>query len=237
LVDALQPVNTAPPDLREAMCGGHRKRPAAEEADDDNSDPSLLSSLPPMGDIKPSQLLKDRPDTAPAITVFLGASKDAADNQFAKIRTKVQRKLAKGKKGAPATQAAVAPAAKTASAPATAPTTTQTLQTVSSPPPGTFTPPPGTQQAVRKLPAATDVNNPSVMSYAAKPGTGPAPLTAMPDAKPAAKPAAAKTASTTASAPSANPKAKPKDAKAAAASKQASNAKKKPATAAAAPKQ
>jgi D-alanyl-D-alanine carboxypeptidase len=241
-VDALQPVNTSPPDLREQMCGGHRKRPAAEEADDDNSDPSLLSSLPPMGDIKPSQLLKDRPETAPAITVFLGASKDAAENQFAKIRTKVQQKLAKGKKGAPATQAAVAPAAKTASAPAT----TQTLQTVSSPPAGTFTPPPGTQQAVRKLPAATDVNNPSVMSYAAKPGTGPAPLTAMPDAKPDPKAAAkatarttAKTASTTtASVPSAHSKPKPKDAKATAVTKQAAVSKKKPAaTTAAAPKQ
>src|SRR5262249_50849381 len=157
-----------------------------EEADDDNSDPSLLSSLPPMGDIKPSQLLRDRPDTAPAITVFLGASKDAADNQFANLKAKVQ-KLAKGKKAAPAAQAVVTPAAAAGS-------TGGTLQPVSSPAPGTFTPPPG----AKKLPAATDVNNPSVMSYAAKPANGPAPLTSMPDAKPdsksAAKPAA-KTAS------------------------------------------
>ena len=33
-VDALQPINAAPPNLREEMCGAHRKRPAAEDEDD-----------------------------------------------------------------------------------------------------------------------------------------------------------------------------------------------------------
>jgi D-alanyl-D-alanine carboxypeptidase len=33
-VDALQPVNAEPPNLREEMCGKHRKRPAAENEDD-----------------------------------------------------------------------------------------------------------------------------------------------------------------------------------------------------------
>src|SRR5207247_546071 len=33
-VDALQPVNADPPNLREEMCGSHRKRPAAEEDED-----------------------------------------------------------------------------------------------------------------------------------------------------------------------------------------------------------
>jgi D-alanyl-D-alanine carboxypeptidase len=32
-VDQLQPVNTAPPNLRDDMCGPHRKRPAAEDED------------------------------------------------------------------------------------------------------------------------------------------------------------------------------------------------------------
>ncbi len=36
-VDALQPIAAAPPNLREEMCGRHRKRPAAEEADDDET--------------------------------------------------------------------------------------------------------------------------------------------------------------------------------------------------------
>src|SRR5262249_40226233 len=34
-VDQLVPINAAPPNLRDEMCGPHRKRPAAEDADDD----------------------------------------------------------------------------------------------------------------------------------------------------------------------------------------------------------
>ncbi len=33
-VDAMQPINAAPPNLREEMCGGHRKRQATEDEDD-----------------------------------------------------------------------------------------------------------------------------------------------------------------------------------------------------------
>jgi D-alanyl-D-alanine carboxypeptidase len=33
-VDALQPIEAAPPNLRDEMCGGHRKRPATEDEDD-----------------------------------------------------------------------------------------------------------------------------------------------------------------------------------------------------------
>ncbi len=242
-VESLQPVNTTPPDLREEMCGPHRKRPAAEEADDENETSSfMLSNLPPMGDIKPSALLKEKPDTAKAIAVFIGAAKTAAENQFANVRTKIQ-KLTKGRKAAPAAQAAApaaTPAGATAAAPP-APATTaaaQPLQTVSAPPPSAFTPPPaGPERAARKLPAATDANNPAVMSYAPGPKTGPAPLTATPDAKSDPKPAATRSAVTTASAPSAHSKAKPKDTKAADPAKPAA-AKKKPATTqAAAPKQ
>ena len=39
-VDALVPVNADPPNLREEMCGGHRKRPASEEEED----PALAST-------------------------------------------------------------------------------------------------------------------------------------------------------------------------------------------------
>ena len=129
-VDALQPVNATPPDLREEMCGPHRKRPAAEDADDDSDTAGLLSSLPPSSG-KASALLKEKPDTVKAIAVFIGAAKNAAEAQFAKARTKIQ-KLAKGKKGTPA--APDAAPATTASAPV------QTLQTVASPPAGAFTP-------------------------------------------------------------------------------------------------
>ena len=182
-VESLQPINAAPPDLRDEMCGTHRKRPAAEEADED-PEPSafMLTNLPP-GNGKASALLKDRPDAMKAIVVFVGAAKNAADSQFAKARDKI-KKLAKGKK-APDAKAATAPA------PAAQPATTATvaapaLQTVSSPPAGGFAPVAGQpERAARRLPAATDVSNPSALSYAptAKPET--APLMAMPDAKPA----------------------------------------------------
>ena len=33
-VEALQPVDAAPPNLRDEMCGGHRKRPATEDEDE-----------------------------------------------------------------------------------------------------------------------------------------------------------------------------------------------------------
>jgi D-alanyl-D-alanine carboxypeptidase len=183
-VEQLQPVNTAPPDLRDEMCGPHRKRPAAEEADE-NPEPSafMMTNLPP-GNGKASALLKDRPDAMKAITVFVGAAKNAADSQFAKARDKI-KKLAKGTK-APVQAATTATVA------------TPALQTLSSPPAGGFAPVVGQpERAARRLPAATDVNNPSALSYAptAKPEI--APLMATPDAKPAvaAKPkAAAKTA-------------------------------------------
>jgi D-alanyl-D-alanine carboxypeptidase len=187
-VDSLQPVNATPPDLRDEMCGPHRKRPAAEEADDD-SDPSgfMLSNLPP-GSSKPSTLLKERPDAVKAIAVFIGAAKSAAEQQFANARAKLQ-KLAKGKNSkGDAKAATTAPAQPTADAKATTPA----LQTVSSPASGAFMPASGQpQEALRTLPTATDVHNPSAMSYApAK--IEPAPLTAMPHAKPASAAAAPK---------------------------------------------
>src|SRR5712691_1148960 len=54
-VESLQPVNAEPPNLRDEMCGGHRKRPATEDEDDTitaNSRPDspyavFLSSLRP----------------------------------------------------------------------------------------------------------------------------------------------------------------------------------------------
>jgi D-alanyl-D-alanine carboxypeptidase len=54
-VETVQPINAAPPNLRDEMCGGHRKRPATEDEDDivpANSGPDspygvFLSSLRP----------------------------------------------------------------------------------------------------------------------------------------------------------------------------------------------
>jgi D-alanyl-D-alanine carboxypeptidase len=234
-VDSLQPINAAPPDLRDEMCGPHRKRPAAEDADDDGEASSfMLSNLPPSTG-KASALLKEKPDTAQAIAVFIGAAKSAAEAQFASARAKLQ-KLAKGKKADPKTAPATATPAATdakATAGATPAAPTPALQTATSPPAGAFTQTPSQAlSATRKLPAATDPSNPA-LSYAAPAAkTDPAPLTAMPDAKDA-KPAAA-------TVPAAKPKPKadakkPAAAKPAAANKPAAPA--KPAKQAAAPKQ
>jgi D-alanyl-D-alanine carboxypeptidase len=180
-VESLQPVNAAPPDLRDEMCGPHRKRPAAEEADDENEPGSfLLSGLPPSGS-KPSSLLKDRPEGMKAIAVFIGAAKSTAEAQFAIARDKVAKIKGKKPGDAPAPAAAATPAAPAS-----------TLQTVSAPPAGAFTPT-QTQRPTRSLPTANDSSGTSPMSFAPASKTDPAPLTAMPDAKPAAiakKPAA-----------------------------------------------
>ncbi len=54
-VDMVQPIDAAPPNLRDEMCGGHRKRPASEDEDDtiagnagpDSSNGVFLSNLGP----------------------------------------------------------------------------------------------------------------------------------------------------------------------------------------------
>jgi len=56
-----------------------REGSAPEEADDDNeSSCSMLSQLPPSAGMKGSTLLRDKPDTIKAISVFIGAAKTAA---------------------------------------------------------------------------------------------------------------------------------------------------------------
>ncbi len=78
-VDALQPVNADPPNLREEVCGKSRKRPASEDEDDsaalanvssDSAYAVFLSSLRlPTG--KQTNLLQDLPMGEP-VTVFTG---------------------------------------------------------------------------------------------------------------------------------------------------------------------
>jgi D-alanyl-D-alanine carboxypeptidase len=210
-VEQLQPVNVAPPDLRDEMCGPHRKRPAAESADDETSDDQkgfMLSGLP--AGVKPSSLVKERAGAVRTVAVHLGPAKKGAETQFADARAKVS-KLAKGKTGnnaamnrdphtapldqAPATAASTAPAAAKptvlpaqAAAPVHAPT--PALQTASIPPPGVFAPPPSQPgRTTRTMPGASDVHSPSLMSFApsAARAAEPAPLTATPDARPAGK--------------------------------------------------
>jgi D-alanyl-D-alanine carboxypeptidase len=214
-VEQLQPANVAPPDLRDEMCGPHRKRPAAESADDDAGEGFTLSGLP--AGVKPSSLVKERAGALKTVAVHLGPAKKGAETQFAEARTKLA-KSGKGKTGtqaainrdphtapladqqAPVAAAAVAPAARPApaakpavlpaQAAAPAPAPTPALQTATAPPPGVFAPPvtqPG--RFTRTMPGASDsMHNPSLLSFAPSAAqAAPAPLTAMPDAKSAGK--------------------------------------------------
>jgi D-alanyl-D-alanine carboxypeptidase len=204
-VEALRPVNAAPPDLRDEMCGPHRKRPAAEEADDESTDTgsdspksSMLSSLPPTSE-KPSSLLRERPAPADPIVVYVGPAKRPAETQFAAVRARLA-KAGKLPKAAPApTDVAAAstaadalkrdphtapvplPAAVSASTAAAAARPTQIATA-----PASVTPPPGrSKPSGRATPGATDVGSPPWMSFApAARADAITPLTAAPDAKP-----------------------------------------------------
>jgi D-alanyl-D-alanine carboxypeptidase len=214
-VDTLAPIAAAPPDLRDSMCGKHRKRPAAEEADDEptsagnGADPGspqafMLSSLPPSNG-KASSLIGP-PGTVQAIVVHAGPAKQSAEIQVAAARARlakagklVNRNPTTAKPQLAAVPAEPAPLPRTAAAtpgatgavpkPTPLPVTTgatQPTRTVATEP-GAFAPPPNrfTPPAARALPAATDVGNPSWMSFApAARAATPAPLTATPDAAP-----------------------------------------------------
>jgi D-alanyl-D-alanine carboxypeptidase len=77
-VESLTPVDAAPPNLHEEMCGSHRKRPAAEEeeeADGVNASPDspyavFLSSLRPQP--KGGNLLQAEANLGEPVVVFTG---------------------------------------------------------------------------------------------------------------------------------------------------------------------
>jgi D-alanyl-D-alanine carboxypeptidase len=90
-VDALVPIDAAPPNLRDDMCGGHRKRPATEEdaaeevAANGDSEPAVrLSSLRAVNG-KPFSLSGPPLSSAPPIEVFVGPPKKSAGTQVASI--------------------------------------------------------------------------------------------------------------------------------------------------------
>jgi D-alanyl-D-alanine carboxypeptidase len=199
-VETLQPVNVAPPDLRDAMCGPHRKRPAAEEADDDDDEPAtaanggspensqslVMSSLPP-NHAKPSSLLGPPVGVANPILVHVGAAKKPAETQFAAVREKLAKsgKVAKNAKGAnpPPSVAAANPGAASSAPAMGAPSPAPVGMTApSAPPPGTFAPPANQfTRSARTTPSA-DGHSPSWMSFAPTARAEPAPLTAAPGA-------------------------------------------------------
>lgn len=87
-VDALVPIAAAPPNLREEMCGKHRKRPAAEELDDDEPAATaadsgsqhaiMLSALRAPATTKPSQLIAPAGPLLNPVVVYVGPAKKPA---------------------------------------------------------------------------------------------------------------------------------------------------------------
>jgi len=122
-VESVQPVTAAPPNLRDEMCGGHRKRPASEDEDDlvANNNPEspyavFLASLHP-GKGKGAAPLQDGKLGEPVL-VYTGTKPPPApaqasgDSKPEKRKTAVIKPAApKDKDGASATTSS-APAAK-----------------------------------------------------------------------------------------------------------------------------
>ena len=105
-VESLVPVNATPPNLREDMCGKHRKRPAAEDADEDiaNADANsplgvLLSSLRPHA--KGSEIVTPGLASAPPVVVYTGPTR-APGQQIELAGDAAAPKARRGRKAAPA---------------------------------------------------------------------------------------------------------------------------------------
>src|SRR5262249_36242955 len=113
-VDKLQPINAAPPDLHEQICGPHHKRPRAENEDDEASsspdnDQQRAMMLSDLKGATRAPLLTGNPLAAvPPIVVFTGARKPAgsgeAEANAATIKP-AKKKQAKGDKAAKTTEA------------------------------------------------------------------------------------------------------------------------------------
>jgi D-alanyl-D-alanine carboxypeptidase len=106
-VDKLQPINAAPPDLHEQICGPHHKRPRAENEDDEASngpdaDQQRAMMLSDLKGATRASLLTGNPLAAvPPIVVYTGARKPAgtgeAEANAATIKP-AKKKQAKGDK-------------------------------------------------------------------------------------------------------------------------------------------
>ena len=123
-VDALQPIAAAPPNLRDEMCGKHRKRPAAEESDDEEPTQASSGVDPSSAYAVTMQSLRGKPASGPVlgpyavltppIPVYVGPPRPGSD-----AATQVAARPANKKKRPTATAAAPAAEPKAGDKPAT----------------------------------------------------------------------------------------------------------------------
>jgi D-alanyl-D-alanine carboxypeptidase len=86
-VDALAPIDAQPPNLRDEMCGGHRRKPAAEDNEEEEPTPDATTSANAESDsgsggqafmlssLRPANgkfVLGPPVETAPPVVVFTG---------------------------------------------------------------------------------------------------------------------------------------------------------------------
>jgi D-alanyl-D-alanine carboxypeptidase len=125
-VEQLKPIDAAPPNLREEMCGGHRRKPASEENDEDDSQASTgdsngernyqLSALKPQNE----KVVLGEPLISPEpVIVFTGPrdNPDKIDQTPLPAKKPAKKKIAKkpaasaGETGSDTKPAAKQPAA------------------------------------------------------------------------------------------------------------------------------
>jgi D-alanyl-D-alanine carboxypeptidase len=89
-VESLTPVDAAPANLHEEMCGSHRKRPAAEEEEQEANDgPAdspyavFLSSLRPQA--KGANLLQSEANLGEPVAVFTGPARGQGTSQGTQV--------------------------------------------------------------------------------------------------------------------------------------------------------
>jgi D-alanyl-D-alanine carboxypeptidase len=141
-VDALAPINAQPPNLRDEICGKHRRKPAAEDNEEEDETIATSNTGAESGDgndtqqafmlsaLKPQNgkyVLGGAVDSAPPVEVYLGPMRRPGAAQTAEPKSKAAGKTAAAKPGqiaAPAPAAApgqwnsLAPSSLANSAPA-----------------------------------------------------------------------------------------------------------------------
>jgi len=190
-VDALQPIAAAPPNLRDEMCGKHRKRPAAEDADEEevaasSSDTDQSSAYAVTvqnlrgGRVARGPILGPYAITTPPIPVWAGTRPGAEPTQVATTRGKKRKPETATAAAEPKPDAKIKPATANASAGGFS-----LSPSVQPPAPGTFTPA-SAKETPAPAPAKKNAEAPAKPKTAAKPARKPE---AKPNAQAAAKPA------------------------------------------------
>ncbi len=134
-VESLTPINAAPPNLKEEMCGPKRKRPAAEDEDDDVEVNAMATDTPvsmysgvQLPGVKVSDLLAAPPTPAAPVIVYTGPARtgaaileaDAAESAAQAAHAAKRKKTGKAKtKAVAADETKSKTAAKTAAKGAT----------------------------------------------------------------------------------------------------------------------